>query len=100
MIYYLFFLFASFVATCDLLKTPIVYKKIIATFIGILTIIFAGIRWRTGTDWEPYLNIFSYSDNFEIFMSQGYETLFLLVNFISKYIYVDLPLYFQTSVIT
>lgn len=93
MIYYLFFLFASFVATCDLLKTPIVYKKIIATFIGILTIIFAGIRWRTGTDWEPYLNIFSYSDNFEIFMSQGYETLFLLVNFISKYIYNSYTIY-------
>ncbi len=48
----------------------------------ILLILFAGLRWRTGTDWNPYIEYFQGQNNYRFF-ELGYVYLTALVKSVS-----------------
>ncbi|MDM3413784.1 EpsG family protein [Citrobacter sp. Cb018] len=87
------FSIVAIAAVSDIFRCNLAYRKCIGIAISIMIIFLAGIRWRTGTDWDPYLYIFSNGSSFNSFMSQGYETIFLLMNFIVKSLYDSYTFY-------
>lgn len=72
------------------------YKKIVMLFLFVILLLFRGLRWNTGTDWDQFLicfenarwnNIFSYSryDELNELMEPGYMLLNVLLNHIGNY---------------
>ncbi|MBF7090643.1 EpsG family protein [Flavobacterium sp. ALJ2] len=72
----LFFFFAALSFT-DYIRTPVLYRKIYL-FFGSITVfvilwMFAGLRWKTGTDWESYFDSFCYfSDDYAVNFEPGF----------------------------
>ncbi|CAJ1800245.1 hypothetical protein OPFLODJI_01360 [Aeromonas hydrophila] len=53
---------------------------------SLVLIFFSGIRWKTGTDWLPYEWFFTSNNSFSDFFSVPFEPLFVLLNFVIKYL--------------
>jgi len=67
-------------------------KYLLTVVLALLVIIISGIRWKTGTDWNPYFNLFNNNQTFTDFFSVLYEPGFLLVNGIVKHLSSDYTL--------
>lgn len=85
--FYVFFINFIF-SIIDLTTRSKLTKKILLSLIGIIFIIFAGIRWNTGTDWENYLYFYEIVD-FQDLGQAGYEFLFEFLQRIIKYFFND-----------
>lgn len=48
-------------------------------------VMLGGIRWKTGTDWEPYLHFFEENVNLKSFLYVGFEPGFSFFNFSIKH---------------
>jgi hypothetical protein len=87
-IYYFLFIFFIIAGFTDL-----VYKNnkrlqfYFFIFFGFITILLASIRWKTGTDWDSYVRIYSANNTFSGYMDAYYEKGFLFINYLSKLIY-------------
>lgn len=78
MIPYIFlFSFCFTLSVFDLSVRNKISKKFLLFIFGFCIIIFAGIRWETGTDWEDYLGAFNKVDTVN-FGESGYELFYEL----------------------
>jgi hypothetical protein len=85
MIYYLLLFNFFILGTSDLIKEKRIRNYIFLVFITFL-IIFAGIRWETGTDWKPYFEFFNNITDTKIYKFEvGYELLSNFISYITSY---------------
>lgn len=64
----------------DVLSTNLKQKKILLFFIFLLLVFQDGLRWRTGTDWIPYLKYFYQDPAYSWFAFEpGYDLLNVIV---------------------
>ena len=73
-VFFICFLFTLF----DLFVKNKTLKNGMILFFGGIFILFAGLRWETGTDWDNYLNAFNSIQNAE-FGESGYEFFYELL---------------------
>lgn len=74
MIEYIFvFLLLILLVFYDFSSNKIQNKKSLLYFIGIIMILLAGLRWKTGTDWENYLYYFDSQVRDSIIGKSGFE---------------------------
>ena len=50
----------------------------------LITVILGGIRWRTGTDWQPYLNYYNNNTTWKQFAEGPFEIAYAFLNFLVK----------------
>lgn len=86
-IFFILYIVVAALAFLDM--TTVKNKYIFVMFFGIFIIFLSGIRWETGTDWEPYYNYFiknNYMNDFiqdEVHFEIGYA----MLNFIAKEVF-------------
>lgn len=87
MIIYYWVFFINFIFSIfDLGCRSILIKKVLLFFIGLLFVLFAGLRWSTGTDWDNYLYFYENIKYVE-FANSGYELFFELLQRLSFYLF-------------
>ncbi|UNH41715.1 EpsG family protein [Moellerella wisconsensis] len=99
MIYYLLFGYFSLLAIFCSINNEYKWKRNLTIISAIIIIFISGIRWKTGTDWEPYFKIFNNNLTFFELLSLPYETGFLLLNSLVKLFTNNYTLFLFTSVI-
>jgi hypothetical protein len=84
----LLFIIAFFCSTevYRISKDSIGAGKLLVLFFISMTIIFGGIRWERGTDWQPYYRFFERYKTWEYFSKGEFEILYAFLNYIVKYI--------------
>lgn len=89
--YIILFLFLVLLSLTDYIYTPVLYRKILlcigGTTVFVILWAFASLKWKTGTDWEPYYDTFYYfSKEYELNFEPGYIKLVAFVRgFTSNY---------------
>lgn len=76
-------------AIFDVKKTPYTTKIWILTFDVIIMSLFAGLRWKTGTDWDQYIDCFRKIRDHNMFGyyrygEQYFEPLYSFMNWLTK----------------
>lgn len=62
-------------------------KKLLVILFVTPIIILSSIRWNTGIDWNPYLNLFENISSVEDIYTKGYEYGFVAFNYLVKSVY-------------
>ncbi|MFD2598075.1 EpsG family protein [Sphingobacterium corticis] len=73
--YIIFFLVSLAFVFIDIQNAPSVVKKTLLLFFGCFFILFAGVRWETGTDWDNYYAYFNIVPHLSI-GNTGFEILY------------------------
>ena len=86
-IYFLLFVFmlAGTFSVCFINQAKI--KKNVSAFFSILMALIAGLRWKTGTDWEPYHSLFQNITFENLFTIKHHEIGYKLFNLFVKTIW-------------
>lgn len=81
MIYLVLYLFLSVLALSNMGTKQIAQKKLFLLFSILLLILLSGLRYETGTDWEPFYEYFhAQLDVGEHYFEVGYQLLTYIVN--------------------
>lgn len=93
MLYYFLFTCLALLGFLDIInlkKDQLFIKKFVFYFFISLFFVLGSLRWKTGTDWLPYYNYFTYSLSLKDFIGREFEIGYGYLNyFVKTYLYDD-----------
>lgn len=92
--YICLFILVMILSFLDFSKLDICYKQCVMLFLSFIFLILASIRWKTGTDWVMYYDLYNNNNSLYDFLSvsdnvQAQEVGFCLLNWAVKSIFDD-----------
>ena len=92
--YICLFILVMLLSFLDFSKLDICYKQCVMLFLSFIFLILASIRWKTGTDWVMYYDLYNNNNSLYDFLSvsdnvQAQEVGFCLLNWAVKSIFDD-----------
>lgn len=86
MIYYIIGFFLFLVGILEILNIDRKYRKLLNVLSLFLLILFASLRWKTGTDWISYYEYFVSNQSYDDYKNNhhNFEFLFMLIAFLVR----------------
>jgi len=81
-IYIIIFIYLFIVAFLDFIIDFQKYQKYFFYFTILILVLFLGLRWEVGTDWDPYFSLYESIDS-------GFQNIFLVLHFDIGYVILN-----------